>query len=178
MLPNLEAPQFPSGNGSAEVAKQSYRIVDLNRDDPESITLLIPLIDRCVAFSEKYRSDTLPDILRSLMFQAFHTKSERWKMIAFVDESGKIIGHIVADIEAYGLLGDVVFVIQVEKDHGLPEPVQAAIRTDGIGAIREWAAKYRIKHILNMALSEAHARLYQKEFGFKPYRFLLKIDTE
>ena len=170
---SFDLENLKNGNGSASAAQQDYRLVELHRDNPESLALLMPFVDRCVAFSEKYRSDTLPDILRSLMFQAFHTKSERWKMIAVVDNAGKIIGHLVADIEAYGLLGDVVFVIQAEKDVNVDGMTENVFKT-----IREWAAKYRIKHILNMALSEAHMKLYQKDFGFKPYRFLLKLDTE
>ena len=174
MVPDLEPLKIGTGtgNGSVGVTERSYRLVEMDRDNPESVMFLIPLMDRCVAFSEKYRSDTLPEILRSLMFQAFHTKSERWKMIVAVDEAGKIIGHCVADIEAYGLLGDVVFIIQVEKDVNIP-----GIAEDAFGVIRKWAARHRIKHILNMALSEAHARLYQKDYGFKPYRFLLRLDT-
>ena len=150
----------------------NYRIVNLNRDDPESVMLLLPFLDRCVAFSEKYRSDTLPDMLRNLIFTAFHTKNEAWKLLAAVDEQGKIVAHAVADIEAYGLLGNIVYILQIDKDVEAPD-----VMRDGFKAINEWAAKYKIKHILNMALSEAHARLYQKDYGFKPYRFLQKLDT-
>lgn len=173
MLPDLEAPQFASGNGSAEVAKQSYRVVEVHRDNPESLALLMPLVDRCMAFSEKYRSDTLPDMLRNLLFSAYQAKSDQWKLLVALDEDGQIVAHAIADIEPYGLLGNVVFIIQIQKDVNSP-----GIMDKGWEILRDWARKYGVKHILNMALSEAHARLYQKEYGFKPYRFLLKIDTE
>jgi len=150
----------------------AYRIVNLNRDDPESITLLIPFVDRCVNFSEKYRSDTLPELVRNLIFTAFHTKSDGWKLLVAVDEQGKIVAHAVADIETYGRLGNVVYILQIEKDIEAPD-----VMAGGFQIFREWAAKYKIKHILNMALSEAHARLYQKDYGFKPYRYLQKVDT-
>lgn len=151
----------------------AYRIIELKRDDPESVALLLSLVDRAVAFSETYRSDTLPDMLRNIIFTAFHTKSEAWKLLVAVDESGKIAAHCIADIEPYGLLGNVVFILQIEKDLNAPE-----LMSDGFKILKEWAAKYKIKQILNMALTEAHARLYQKEFGFEPYRWLMKLDME
>ena len=149
----------------------TYRIIELKRDDPESVSLLLPFVDRCVAFCEKYRTDTLPDMVRNLVFTAFHAKREDWKLLAAVDDSGKIVAHSIADIKQYGVLGNVVYIIQIEKDVDAED-----VMSGGFKILKEWAAKYKIKHILNMALTEAHARLYEKEFGFTIYRWLMKLD--
>ena len=170
---DLEPLEAGRGNGSEGLAMQTYRIIELKRDDPESVSLLLPFIDRCVAFCEKYHSDTLPDALRNMVFTAFHTKSEAWKLLVAVDESGKIVAHCIADIEPYGLLGNVVYVLQIEKDVNAED-----VMAGGFKILKEWAENYKIKHTLNMALSDAHERLYEKEFNFKPYRWLMKLEME
>lgn len=161
------------GNGSMNLATQTYRIIELKRDDPESVALLLSFVDRCLAFCEKYHTDVLPDVLRSNIFAAFQTKSEAWKLLVAVDDAGKIVAHCIADIEQYGLLGNVVYILQIEKDVTAED-----VMSGGFKILKEWAAKYKIKPVLNMALSEAHARLYEKEYGFKTYRWLMKLDAE
>lgn len=169
---DLESLEPGKGNGSMELAK-SYRIVELRRDDPESVALLLSFVDRAVAFCEKYRADILPDMLRNNLFAAFHARSEAWKLLAAVDEAGNIVAHAIADIEPYGLLGNVVYVLQIEKDVSAPD-----IMAGGFQILKEWAGKYRIKHILSCALTEANAKVNERFFGFKPYRWLQKLEIE
>lgn len=154
------------------VVEPQYQVVELNRDDPLSVSLLLPFIDRCLAFCEKYHSDTPPNTLRNWLFEAFHSKSTTWKLLVALDADNKIVAHCIADIEAYGDR-NVVFILQIEKD------VQASsIMDEGFRILREWANKYKITRIMNYTLSEAHAKLYEKEYGFKTYRWVQKLDME
>ena len=171
MVFDLENLGTEKGNGLVELTK--CRVIELKRDDPESVALILPFIDRCIEFCEKYRADTHPDTLRNTLFTAFHTRSEAWKLMAAIDESGKIVAHCFADIEQYGNLGNVVFITQIEKE--VQDP---SIMASGFRIIMKWAAKYKIRHIMTMALDEANARRNEKDFGFKTYRWLQKLDCE
>jgi len=151
-----------------------YYMVDLYLGDPLSVRIFRPLHDRCLDFIQKYRFETDPQWLSGQMVAAFQQSNPYWKMLAAVDANGKIVAHLIANIEPYQSFGNTAFILQWENDPGVREPL---IARTGKLLIEEWVRRLRIKNILLVTTDSKHGRLFRR-YGFEPFRVILRQEMK
>lgn len=152
-----------------------YVIHAFTRVEPFSCVQFPIFVDRCIAFLDKFGSDSDPHFLQGTLFGAFQNNNPAVLMLAAFDQQGEIKAHLFANIEAFGKLGNVGYVIQVQKDVGGVAGFE--LMRAGIEIAKNWARGHGAKHLLSMALNAKIVKA-QHRYGFAPYRFITKLDLE
>jgi len=147
-----------------------YSLVDIYRGDWVSNQIFRPFHDRCLEFVTRYNYETDVQWLSNGLVQAFHQSNPYWKMLVALDRSGKIRAHVIAYTEKYQALGNVAFILQLEKDSGVNMP---GVFKAGMVLFDEWVRRLRLPDMLVVTNDEAHARLFKK-WGFKSFRVILR----
>lgn len=83
--------------------------------------ILLDLLERIVSFCQSFHSDADPYILAEAAAEAYFSESPGMIMFAAVDDSGKVVAHLLASMEDY-YGKKSVNVIQYWKDSGVKLP--------------------------------------------------------
>ena len=167
----MEVPQPTNGTPRTENYQiGDYTLVDMYRGDWISNQIFRPFHDRALDFVTKYNYETDVTWLSNGLVQAFHQSNPYWKMLVALDKQGKIVAHVIGYTETYQALGNVAFILQLEKNKGVQLP---GVFKAGMNLFNEWVRRLRLPDMLVVTNDEAHARLFRK-YGFKNFRLILR----
>mgnify|MGYP001379916733 FL=1 len=153
-------------------APSAYTVVRIVPNDPAHRKLFPKIVERALGFIDRLGADTDPIWLMNLMVSNFFQATNLLHVVAALDPKGKIVGHTVSCVETRQKLGNVVLILQIEKDCGGSDLIELGQRL-----ILDWARSIGIRTILNESDSRAKSRLWSR-FGFREYRIVSRLDLE
>lgn len=148
----------------------AYTVVRLLPSDPTHRKLFPKVVMRAIEFIDALESDTDPIWLMNLMTSHFFQGNNTVHIVAGQDAAGKLIGHSVSFVEHRHMLGNVIVLLQLQKDEGSSDLLAAGMRL-----IREWATTINVKTIFNQSKDRARSRLWSR-YGFYEYRIESRKD--
>ncbi len=153
----------------ATAAEPKFSVHELNRDDKVSRETFPLFVDRALRFIERYDSDTDQEWLSNLLWTAFRIRNETVKMLVGLDEKGEIIAHLIAYVENRGRLGNVIFVLQAEKD---VSPLY--LSEEALQILKAWAKKLKVETIVALCVNRKVAKAFER-YGFTEYRVYVRL---
>jgi hypothetical protein len=126
------------------------------------------LAARVRAFAQRYGSDTDPELLVEAYRMHFVNREPAMIAFAGLAESG-IVAHAFIQTEVWGTT-KIANVTQFESSSRVP----AAEMRKAYGAILGWAKTQGIEELQAMALGGSRARLFERAYGFRLHRVVLR----
>lgn len=150
-------------------------VVALNHSDRATWKHFPDFLHRLEGFCRFLESSVNVPALTKFCEWSFVADEPTALMLVGLDEDGFVCGHLLAIAELW-FGTKVVTVVQIEVDKGtiFPEPW----RYVGSEMLTEFANKHQATIIQIAARNRAVARLFQRQYGFKEDRILMKRPVE
>jgi hypothetical protein len=142
----------------------------LHKDDPRAWAFMPFALARIKRFAVKYGTDTKPDALAELIQQHF-ISDKPLLLVAVAYEKGLgVFAHALASID--DVTGNrFLTIMHLESDIPFddPEEVEKVLEQFKVWGLQNGAESAQV-----ITSTEARARLFEKRYGFKRHRILLR----
>jgi hypothetical protein len=140
---------------------QSFLLLD--KANPMAWAFMPYALERIKRFIVKYRTDTDPDVLASLIQQHFVMDEPLLKVAVGYQKGKGVFAHALACID--DITGTrFLTIMQLESDILFEDRKEVIKILDGFEA---WGRKYGAKEVRLVTMDRKHVRMFERYYGFK-----------
>ena len=142
----------------------------LHKSDPRAWAFMPYALERIKRFAVKYGTDTKPEELADLIQQHF-VSDKPLLLVAVAYEKGKgVFAHALASID--DITGNrFLTIMHLESDIPFDDPAEVRRILE---QFKVWGLQNGAESSQVVTKDEARARLFERQYGFKQHRILLR----
>jgi len=140
------------------------KVLRLTRTEAATAMLLPAVLGRVVAFLGQYEPGVDPEPLIDALWKDFGAGSNQWLLLAYVDDSGELKGHLLAGlVNHYNLLACRIYQVHHDTDVGFAFDELVSAEQQVVA----WAEQRRCRLVECYPASTARSRLFAR-CGYTP----------
>lgn len=149
-----------------------YTCVFVHREIPIASAIMPQVVDRIMAFCNKYDTDTKPDEVKEQVWRLFGCGDMRLGLWAVVKDNKTVVAHLFAQPEPVNVENgpwQYVLIRQAESDKGEDTRAETRVIMD---SVEKWTRRLGVQRLV--MLTHRRDDVMSRRWGFKYFKALME----